>query len=193
MRAPDFWRGSPAHPVARLLAPLGAVYGAIAGARLARPGLRAALPTIAIGGPTLGGDGKTPLALAVAARLAAMGERPAFLTRGHGRRRGAPPEPFRVDPARHDARDEPATSLCCWRAPPRPSSARIARPPRRLAKALGATVLVLDDGLHGRHLAPDLALLAIDADYGAGNGRARPPAPCARRWRRRSGLFRPPC
>jgi len=175
-RAPDFWRGSPAHPVARLLAPLGAVHGAIAGGRLVRPGLSAALPTIAIGGPTLGGDGKTPLALAVAARLAAMGERPAFLTRGYGRRRGGLPEPFRVDPARHGAREAGDEPLLLARAATTIVGADRGRA-AKLAQELGATVLVLDDGLHGRHLAPDLALLAIDADYGAGNGLCPPAGP----------------
>lgn len=176
MRAPDFWRGPQSRPLALLLAPLGAVYGAIAAARLARPGERAALPTIAIGGPTLGGDGKTPLALAVAARLAALGERPAFLTRGHGRGRGALAEPFRVDPASHDARaagDEPLLLARAALAIVGADRAAAAR----LAQELGATALVLDDGLHGRHLAPDLALLAIDADYGAGNGLCPPAGP----------------
>src|ERR1019366_844335 len=103
MRAPDFW-GTPAGPVASALAPFGALYGAAARARLVRPAPRANIPTIAIGGVTLGGDGKTPTALALGAILLERGERPFFLSRGHGRRNGSA-GPLVVDPARRDARD----------------------------------------------------------------------------------------
>ncbi len=47
----------------------------------------------------------------------------------------------------------------------------------RLAGAEGATVLLLDDGLHSRCLQPDLALLVVDAAYGAGNGMCPPAGP----------------
>ncbi len=43
-----------------------------------------ALPVICIGNFTAGGGGKTPTAIAVAALLAELGARPAFLTRGYG-------------------------------------------------------------------------------------------------------------
>ncbi len=95
LRAPDFW-GRPAGPLALALAPLSALYGSVAGARLARAAPRADLPVIAIGGVTLGGDGKTPAALALARLLLAQGERPAFLTRGYGRA-GARGGPLRVE------------------------------------------------------------------------------------------------
>src|SRR5262249_11098394 len=99
MREPAFWwrKGALA---AGLLAPVGAAYGAVAAARLAWRGRRAAVPVVCIGNPTLGGAGKTPTALAVAQMLAAAGERPVFLTRGYGgRERG----PLQADAARHRA------------------------------------------------------------------------------------------
>lgn len=174
LRAPEFWRGPEPSPAARLLAPLARLYAAAAAARLARPAPRAPLPAIVIGGATAGGDGKTPLALAVSAILLSLGERPAFLTRGYGgTARGAP---FVVDPARHDARrvgDE--ALLLARRAPAIVGADRLQA--ARLAAQLGASVLVLDDGLHSRRLAPDLALLAIDADYGVGNGLCLPAGP----------------
>ena len=73
-RAPRFW-GEPPGLYAMALAPLSAIWGTFAAARLARPAPRAALPTIAIGGLTLGGDGKTPTALALAEILSALYER----------------------------------------------------------------------------------------------------------------------
>ncbi len=174
LRAPEFWGRRAPGWGARLLAPLGAAYGAVAGARLARPAPRAALPVIVIGGATLGGDGKTPLALAIARLLILMGERPAFLTRGYGRRGAG--APFRVDLDQHEAAetgDEPR--LLARLAPTIVCADRAAG--AKLAQALGATVLILDDGLHSRRLAPDLALLAVDAAYGAGNGFCPPAGP----------------
>ncbi|WP_036294566.1 tetraacyldisaccharide 4'-kinase [Methylosinus sp. PW1] len=175
MRAPDFWRRAPASPLARALAPLGALYGAIASARLRRKGGRADLPTIVIGGPTLGGDGKTPAALAVAALLTEMGERPFFLTRGYGRH-NARRAPFRVDPSIHDARETGDEALLLARC-----AATIVGVDRaagaQLARDLGATALVLDDGLQSRRLEPDLALMVVDGAYGAGNGLCPPAGP----------------
>jgi tetraacyldisaccharide 4'-kinase len=176
MRAPDFWRRSPHSIAAKLLAPLGALYGAIAARRMAQSAPRAGLPTIVIGGPTAGGDGKTPLALAVAEILIGLGERPAFLTRGFGRERGMQQEPFLVDLTRHDARmagDEPL--LLATAAPTIVGADRAAA--ARLAIQLGATALILDDGLHSRRLAPDLAIGVLDTDYGLGNGLCLPAGP----------------
>ena len=42
-------------------------------------------PVISIGALTVGGSGKTPLTALVARTLVALGERPAVLSRGHGR------------------------------------------------------------------------------------------------------------
>ncbi len=174
MRAPDFW-GAPPGPVARALAPLGALYGATARARLARSAPRANLPTIAIGGLTLGGDGKTPTALSLGAILREWGEQPFFLSRGHGRRNGSA-APFVVDPARHDARDVGDEALLLARVAPTIVGVDRAAG-ARLAQTLGAGALLLDDGLHSRRLDPDLAILVVDADYAAGNGFCPPAGP----------------
>lgn len=173
MRAPEFWRDDNAF--ARILSPIGDIYGRVARARLDRAAPRAELPTIVVGGLTAGGDGKTPLVLALAARFAALGERPALLTRGYGRARHAK-TPLVVDPTRHDARDVGDEALLLARAAltivgaDRAASAKLAR-------ELSATVVVLDDGFHSRRLAPDLALIVVDADYGGGNGRCLPAGP----------------
>ncbi|MGA7610827.1 MAG: tetraacyldisaccharide 4'-kinase, partial [Xanthobacteraceae bacterium] len=82
MREPRFWR-QPGAP-ARLLAPLGAIYGAITGARMARTGARAGVPVICVGNLTVGGAGKTPTAIAIAKLLIAQGAKPFFLSRGYG-------------------------------------------------------------------------------------------------------------
>ncbi|CAN2535485.1 Tetraacyldisaccharide+4'-kinase [Methylocapsa aurea] len=174
MRAPEFWRRAPASALAKALTPLGAIYGAIASARMRRKGRRAALPAIVIGGPTLGGDGKTPTALAIATLLTEMGERPFFLTRGYGRRNAR--APFLVDPSAHSARETGDEALLLARCAPTIVGVDRAAGARR-ARDLGATALVLDDGLQSRRLEPDLALMVVDGAYGAGNGLCLPAGP----------------
>jgi tetraacyldisaccharide 4'-kinase len=174
VRAPGFWRADGISPL--FLSPLGALYGAVAARRLNRDAPRAALPTIVIGGLTAGGDGKTPLAIALAGMLAKHGEKPALLTRGYGRGAGARRDAFAVDPSTHGvdlAGDEAlllARHALTIVGADRAASAEVAR-------ALGATVLILDDGFHSRQIAPDLSLLVIDAGYGAGNRRCLPAGP----------------
>ena len=124
MRAPGFWRDDGA--TARLLSPLGALYGGVARRRLAREAPRANLPAIVVGGLTAGGDGKTPLAIALARLLTSAGERPALLTRGYGRSGGGRVS-FAVDLNRHDATTS-ATRRCCLRASRQRLSASIASP-----------------------------------------------------------------
>jgi tetraacyldisaccharide 4'-kinase len=174
MRAPEFW-AAPAGPSALCLAPFAALYGAVATARMRRTAPRAEIVTIAIGGLTMGGDGKTPVALALAAGLASLGERPAILTRGYGRSSNEP-GPVAVDPERHSARDVGDEALLLARAAQTiVGGDRVAG--ARLAKTLGASALLLDDGLHSRRLDPNLAVLVVDADYGAGNGFCPPAGP----------------
>ncbi|HXY58694.1 MAG TPA: tetraacyldisaccharide 4'-kinase [Methylocystis sp.] len=171
-QAPRFW-GARAGFLSYSLAPLAAIYGAVASARLRRNAPRAELPTIVVGGLTLGGDGKTPLVLALAEMLQEMGERAAILSRGFGRAdRGL----VIVDAARHSAREVGDEALLsAQKALTIVGADRAAA--ARLAKAQGATALLLDDGLHSRSLKPDLALLVVDADYGAGSGFCPPAGP----------------
>lgn len=172
MRTPGFWRDPPALE-ARLLQPVGALYGAITAARMRRDGQRATLPVICIGNFTAGGAGKTPTALAVARMLAEMGERPAFLTRGH---RGGLAGPVVVDPARHDFRDvgdEPlllAQAATTVLSRDRPAGAR-------LCAKLGASVVVMDDGLQNPSLRKDLRLVVVDGGAGVSNGFCLPAGP----------------
>lgn len=174
MRAPDFWRADGFLP--HLLSPLGALYGMVAAGRLRRAAPRAALPTIIIGGLTAGGDGKTPVAISLAKMLAANGEKPALLTRGYGRGAAVRREPFAVDLAKHDVDAAGDEALLLARHALTIVGADRAAGAER-ARALGATVLLLDDGFHSRRLAADVALLVIDAGYGAGNGRCLPAGP----------------
>ena len=171
MRPPAFWNDAGA-PEGRLLAPAGWLYARLAQAGRGR-GRRAPVPVLCIGNAVLGGAGKTPVALAVAERLAAAGRRPHFLSRGYGgRERG----PVRVDPAAHGAGDVGDEPLLLARAAP----AWVAR--NRHAGALaaaeaGADIVVMDDGFQNGSLAKDAAILVADGAVGYGNGRVFPAGP----------------
>lgn len=172
MKAPAFWSDTDSL-AARLLAPVGALVGAVTLARMAAKGARAAVPVICIGNPTVGGAGKTPAAQAIAAHLAAAGHRPAILTRGHGGRLAGPAV---ADPALHGPADVGDEALLHARrtltvvARDRPAGAA-------LAVEHGATVIVMDDGFQNPSLAKDLGLLVVDGAAGLGNGRVLPAGP----------------
>jgi tetraacyldisaccharide 4'-kinase len=172
MREPAFWWKTPGI-AAWLLAPVALIYGAITGRRMQRTGLHAGIPVICVGNFTLGGTGKTPTAIAIAERLAAQGETPFFLTRGYGGRLAGP---VRVDPASHvasDVGDEPL--LLARHRPTIVSRDRAAG--AVFAKAAGATVIVMDDGLQNPSLHKDLSIAVVDARRGCGNGYVFPAGP----------------
>jgi tetraacyldisaccharide 4'-kinase len=172
MREPAFWWRE-VGIAARLLAPLAAVYGAVAGWRLRQPGVRAGVPVVCIGNLTVGGAGKTPTALAVARMLEAAGEQPAFLTRGYG---GALAGPLLVDPARQRAVDVGDEPLLLTRTAPT-IVARDRALGARMAVAAGAGVIVMDDGFQNPSLAKDFSVLIVDGRRGIGNARVIPAGP----------------
>jgi tetraacyldisaccharide 4'-kinase len=156
-----------------MLAPLAALYGAVAARRMAQPGREVGVPVLCIGNPTLGGAGKTPAALSVGRLLSAAGARPFFLTRGYG---GALPGPVTVDIARHSARevgDEPL--LLARIAPTVVARDRVAG--AEAAEAAGAGVIVMDDGFQNPSLVKQLAILVVDGRRGIGNARVFPAGP----------------
>ena len=170
MREPAFWwrKGG-----GSLLAPLAAIYGAVAWARIQAQGQPAGVPVICLGNLTAGGAGKTPAALAVAHLLLAARERPFFLSRGYG---GKLAGPVRVDPSFHHAADVGDEPLMLARlAPTIVARDRVAG--ARVARSAGASVIVMDDGFQNPSLTKDLAILLVDGRRGIGNGRIIPAGP----------------
>ncbi len=118
------------------------------------------VPVICVGGVTMGGTGKTPVARELLRRLNARGVSAYGLTRGYG---GKLEGPVRVDPDLHDAAavgDEPlllAREAPVWVARDRAAGAAA-------AVAAGAGALVLDDGHQNPTLAKTLSLVVIDGE-----------------------------
>ena len=170
----SFWwdREAPAWTMA--LAPLEWAWRA--GAAVHRASVRAAragVPVISVGNLTVGGAGKTPVALLLAQRLIARGRRPAVLSRGYGRQ-GRAPRRVSPDAQAIDVGDEPLLfarrGLTVFVGPRRAALAR-------LAVEQGADVLVLDDGLQHHGLARDLDIVVADASNPFGNGHLLPRGP----------------
>ncbi|KRE08788.1 hypothetical protein ASE61_04330 [Bosea sp. Root670] len=172
-RAPRFWWREKPTLLARLLQPLGFLYGRITLQRMRQPGADAGLPVICVGNFIAGGAGKTPTAIAIARLLDERGEKPFVLMRGYGGRLAGPVE---VDPDRHraaDVGDEP--QLMARHARTVIARDRVAG--ARLARGLGATIVVMDDGLQNPSLVKHLKLAVVDGSSGMGNGLCLPAGP----------------
>ncbi|MBR0794632.1 tetraacyldisaccharide 4'-kinase [Bradyrhizobium jicamae] len=172
MREPAFWH-RPSSWKSHLLRPLAALYGAVAAQRMRRGGLDAGIPVFCVGNYHVGGAGKTPTVLALAALLRELDELPVVLSRGYGGRlRG----PVKVDPNGHtaaDVGDEPlmmAATLPVVIARDRADGVALAR-------AQGASVILMDDGFQNPSVVKDASVIVIDGTRGLGNGRVIPAGP----------------
>jgi tetraacyldisaccharide 4'-kinase len=173
MMAPAFWwhRRTLA---GMALAPFGAAYGHFVGRRMmAKRGATASVPVICVGNLIVGGAGKTPTALAVAAVCRKDELNPGFLTRGHGGREAGP---IIVSPDFHTALDVGDEALLLAQTAPtvvsadRPSGAK-------LLASIGVDVVIMDDGFQNPSLNKDLSLVVVDARRGIGNGFVIPAGP----------------
>jgi len=169
MRALQFWYRPPGL-LARVLQPLGWLYGRATARRVAQAGMRAAVPVVCVGNLNAGGTGKTPTVIALLQRLATRGVVAHVVSRGHGGRLAGP-----VQVAGHaaaDVGDEPlliAAFAPVWVARDRAAGLRAAQ--------AGAQVVILDDGFQNASVVKDLSIVVVDADKGFGNGLCLPAGP----------------
>ena len=178
-KTPAWWHDGSTPPWhARLLA---TVYGNLSALRRSayRRGwlrrLKAGAPVVVVGNITAGGTGKTPLVIAMVARLRAEGWTPGIASRGHGRDDEATPRWVEPDSAASQVGDEPLLIARATGAKVRVDRDRVAA-----AKALvaaGCDVIVCDDGLQHYRLARDIEIEVQDARRRYGNGRLLPAGP----------------
>jgi 3-deoxy-D-manno-octulosonic-acid transferase len=170
---PGFWAHGSSAALGVLLSPAAGIVAAATARRVARPGWLAPVPVICCGNATVGGAGKTTLAIDLAIRLRARGLAVHILTRGYG---GSARGLLRVDPAIHESGlvgDEAlllAAIAPTWRAADRAAAAAA-------AIQAGAQILLMDDGLQNAGLRKTASLLVIDGTAGFGNGRVLPAGP----------------
>ncbi|MBV5308210.1 tetraacyldisaccharide 4'-kinase [Chromatium okenii] len=137
--------------------------------------VRLAIPVIVVGNLTVGGTGKTPLVLRLAARLRERGKTPAILTRGYGGAARKWPQVVRPNSDPAQVGDEPVLLA-------RRSGCLVIAGPNRvaagnLALQLGCDIVLTDDGLQHYRLARNVEIALIDGERGFGNGHCLPAGP----------------
>jgi tetraacyldisaccharide 4'-kinase len=168
--------------VSALLAPVSLLYGAATGLRRAAyrcgvaAGARLPVPVVVIGNITVGGTGKTPLALWLVEFLRRRGRTPGIVCRGYGGRTRAPQRVLpESDPlvCGDEAVLLARRSGCeVWIGVDRVAAAR-----SLLAAQPACDVVVSDDGLQHYALARDIEICVVDAARGFGNGWLLPGGP----------------
>ncbi|WP_128292350.1 tetraacyldisaccharide 4'-kinase [Afifella aestuarii] len=172
MHAPSFWWRKGA-ALGRALAPAGWLYGWFTARRMRQPGEAATCPVLCVGNFTLGGSGKTPLALRLGRLAIEKGHKPGYLSRGYG---GSTKGPLAVDRSRHSANevgDEPL--LLASVAPTVVARDRVAG--ARLLAEKGADLVIMDDGFQNPSLTKTVSLVVVDGARGTGNGFVFPAGP----------------
>lgn len=172
--APPFWWGR-ADWRAWALWPFSAAYAAVAARRLRNaPREKVPAPVLCVGNLTVGGSGKTPVAIALARQAAGMGLKPGILSRGHGG--SVSGHPHLVDPHHDSARHVGDEPMLLARAAPVAVNADRAAGARALI-AEGCDFLIMDDGFQSARIHIDYALIVVDARRGIGNGHVIPGGP----------------
>ena len=135
---------------------------------------RSRVPVVVVGNIMVGGNGKTPVVIALAGELAARGFRVGVVSRGYGSHPPAVPYEVTPDSAAAEAGDEPLLIKL-------KTGVRMVTDPRR-SRAVryledGADVILTDDGLQHYALERDLEIAVIDGKRRFGNGHLLPMGP----------------
>ncbi len=175
-----WFRESPPPAGLRLLAGLFGLIVRLRCAAYARGWRRApplARPVIVVGNLSVGGNGKTPLAIWLAMRLREAGYVPGIVLRGHGGSAARGRVPRRVEPD-SDPLEVGDEALLLRRRTG--EAVAVGRDRVRAAQLLidaGCTVIVADDGLQHLRLARRFEIVVVDAARGFGNGLLLPAGP----------------
>jgi len=135
---------------------------------------RAGKPVIVVGNLTVGGTGKTPMVVWLAEHLSASGLKVGIVSRGYGRSKRAP-EVVHAESDWRAVGDEPFLLRQLTGCDTVVAQDRVAG--AQALVALGADVVIADDGLQHLRLARDCEIVMVDGARGFGNGRLLPAGP----------------
>lgn len=160
--------------VTRMLKPLTGIYikGFYIKERLVKP-YKASIPVICVGNLTVGGNGKTPLAVTIAKLAKDKGLKPFFLTRGY---KGELQTVIITTKSLYSANQVGDEPLLLAREAPVVVDGDRARG-AELAEKKGAGFIIMDDGFQNTSLAKDKTILVFDGKTGIGNGNVLPAGP----------------
>ena len=168
-------------PLACALWPLSLAFRALSSLRalLFRAGVlqshRLPVPVLVVGNIFIGGTGKTPLAIWLAATLRDAGFTPGIISRGHGGD-GAAPREVTGDSLAAEVGDEPLLMARRAHCPVMVGRDRPAAGWALLAAHPQVNVIISDDGLQHYALQRDIEIVLFDG-RGAGNGWLLPAGP----------------
>lgn len=172
MKAPRFWNSK--NITSTLLLPFSWLYYLISKINYARTSpTTLPVPVICIGNLTVGGAGKTPVALHMGELLKRKNIKAFFISRGYG---GSQKSAILVDAEKHGATqvgDEPL--LLAQVLPTIVGKDRVEA--ANLAISQGAQVIVMDDGFQNPSLTKDLSFIVVDRRLSFGNERLLPAGP----------------
>ncbi|MDN5249631.1 tetraacyldisaccharide 4'-kinase [Bartonella sp. TP] len=164
-KAPDFWwlkKGFCSYG----LAPIAYIYAYFSKRNFNKSKIKSVqLPVLCIGNYTLGGNGKTPLSIAMARKAKSLGLHPAIISRGY---RGNYKAMHIVDVDVDSALLVGDEALLLAK-----HATTVVTKDRAIAaeflRKLGYNFLILDDGFQSRKLYYDYAMIVLDANRGLGN------------------------
>jgi tetraacyldisaccharide 4'-kinase len=138
--------------------------------------MRLPVPVIIVGNVSVGGTGKTPLVLWLAALLRRHGYTPGIVSRGYGARHR---EPHPVSPASDPIRfgDEPVLLAQRGASPVWIGVDRAAAARAMLDAHPSCNIVLSDDGLQHYRLRRDFEIAVVDGARGLGNGYMLPAGP----------------
>lgn len=176
MKAPFFWQQYPPTPTAKILTPFSFITSLITRYQINKPGWHAPIPVLCCGNLTIGGTGKTTVALEMGHYCQQQSIPFAFLTRGY-KRKSRIAEPFMVDLNQHNAKDVGDEALLLARLAPTWIGGNRAASAKAAIKKSPVKLLIMDDGLQNPTLYKDLSILVVDGVTGFGNQRLLPAGP----------------
>lgn len=134
------------------------------------------VPVIVIGNINVGGTGKTPLVIWLAAQLKSAGYQPGIISRGYGGSAQQVREVFAHDlPA--EVGDEPVLIAKRTNCPVFVNANRVAAAKALLSAHPACNIIISDDGLQHYRLHRDVEIVVVDGAKGFGNQALLPAGP----------------